>query len=49
MSGSLLLLTGSIYAYVGFEMLMHGKTAMGCVFFAYAVSNVGLFFVDKGY
>lgn len=49
MSGSLLLLTAGAYAWVSVEMFWHGKSAMGCVFVAYAVSNVGLFFAAKGY
>lgn len=42
MSAWLLGLVGAIYVTVGIGYLRHGRQGMACVFFAYALANLGL-------
>ena len=43
MSGSLIILTGLIYAYVAWDQLTKGSSHMAIVYAGYAFSNIGLF------
>jgi len=44
MSGSLILLTGAIYAYVFIDQFFFkGNAGMGLAYAGYAFSNIGLF------
>jgi TM2 domain-containing membrane protein YozV len=43
MSKPLIIVTGLIYLYVGFEQLYKGNTGMGIAYFAYSLANVGLY------
>jgi hypothetical protein len=47
MSGSLIALTGLIYAYVALEQFWRGNHAMGTVYCGYAFSNVGLYLLAR--
>ena len=45
MSGSLIILTGLIYAYVSLEQGVKGNTGMCMAYAGYAFSNIGLYFL----
>ena len=45
MSGSLIILTGLIYAYVSLEQGTKGNVGMCVAYAGYAFSNVGLWFL----
>ncbi len=45
MSGSLIILTGLIYAYVSLEQGVKGNASMCMAYAGYAFSNIGLYFL----
>lgn len=42
MSGTLIIVTGVIYAVVAVDQFAHGNTGMGIAYTGYAFSNIGL-------
>ena len=44
MSGFLIALTGLIYAYVSFDLCIHGKPGLAIAYAGYAFANIGLYF-----
>jgi hypothetical protein len=42
MSGYLIMITGTIYSVVSVDQFFKGNIPMGIAYFAYALSNVGL-------
>ena len=47
MSGTLIAFVGVVYAYIAFEQMMKGNSAMSIVFAGYAFSNIGLYIGAK--
>ncbi len=45
MSGTLIVITGMIYAYVATEQLMRGNVALAIAYAGYSFANVGLYLV----
>jgi hypothetical protein len=45
MSGTLIILTGLIYAYVAAEQLARGNLPMAVTYASYATANVGLYYM----
>lgn len=43
MSSWLIIVTGFIYGYIGFEQALKGNVAMAVVYSGYAFSNIGLY------
>lgn len=43
MSGSLIAITGCIYAYVSLELAWNGKPGLAIAYMGYAVANIGLY------
>jgi hypothetical protein len=43
MSSWLIIVTGLIYAYIGYEQALKGNVPMAVVYSGYAFSNVGLY------
>jgi hypothetical protein len=43
MSGTLIALTGVIYAYVSIELYIQGKTGLAIAYAGYAFANIGLY------
>jgi len=49
MSAGLILIVGAIYLFTAVMLAIEGKWALGIVFVFYALSNVGLALIAKGY
>lgn len=47
MSGSLIIVTGVIYAIVSVDQFARGNTGMGIAYLGYSFSNVGLFLLAR--
>ena len=47
MSGTLIIITGVIYAFVAFEQWMVGNDGMCIAYLGYAFANVGLFMLAR--
>lgn len=47
MSGTLIIVTGAIYAIVAVDQFARGNTGMGIAYTGYAFSNVGLWMLAK--
>lgn len=47
MSGTLIIVTGAIYAIVAVDQFAVGNTGMGIAYAGYAFSNVGLWMLVK--
>lgn len=47
MSGTLIIVTGAIYAIVAVDQFASGNTGMGIAYTGYAFSNVGLWMLAK--
>lgn len=42
MSGTLIIVTGCIYAYVSWEQFLKGNDGMGIAYLGYVIGNAGL-------
>jgi len=47
LSSWLIIVTGLIYAYIGFEQAFKGNIPMGITYLAYSLANVGLWMMAK--
>lgn len=47
MSGTLIAITGVIYAFVAGDQMVRGNTGMGIAYLGYAFSNIGLWMLAK--
>jgi hypothetical protein len=47
MSGTLIIVTGCIYAYVAWEQLLKGNDGMALAYAGYSLSNIGLWMAVK--
>jgi len=48
MSGTLIIVTGLIYAWVAAEQLARGNTPMAVTYASYATANIGLYWMALG-
>ncbi len=47
MSGTLIIITGCIYAYVAWEQFMKGSDGMAIAYLGYSLSHIGLWMSVK--
>lgn len=47
MSGTLIFVTGVMYAYVAVDQFRKGNSGMGIAYLGYAFSNIGLFMLAR--
>jgi hypothetical protein len=49
MSAWLILVVTLLYFFTSVDLAFHEKPAMAFMYFAYALANIGLYFMAKGY